>query len=321
MKALIDMTIPLDSHPLSINHAIKQAHISQRMRRRLRTDGVIHINGQEKDWHTLLQAGDHLTIVLPPEQTLEPYALPLSIVFEDDYLVVINKPAGLLMHPTSTERHKTLANALAHYYAESGQSYDFHPVHRLDKDTSGLVIVAKTAVVQHAFSKQATKFQKVYDAIVTGHLPGHADLHWPIARKEGSIIERCVHSTGKEAHTDVQKINNYQSPIQLSRRLLTKTCNIAQAPGTPSAKALCTPTYTDTYTHVRCLLHTGRTHQIRVHLSHLGYPLLGDDIYGGGLELMERQALHASQLSFIHPMTQEELHLEGPLPKDMAQLL
>ena len=286
MKALIDMTIPLDSHPLSINHAIKQAHISQRMRRRLRTDGVIHINGQEKDWHTLLQAGDHLTIVLPPEQTLEPYALPLSIVFEDDYLVVINKPAGLLMHPTSTERHKTLANALAHYYAESGQSYDFHPVHRLDKDTSGLVIVAKTAVVQHAFSKQATKFQKVYDAIVTGHLPGHADLHWPIARKEGSIIERCVHSTGKEAHTDVQKIKNY-----------------------------------DSYTHVRCLLHTGRTHQIRVHLSHLGYPLLGDDIYGGGLELMERQALHASQLSFIHPMTQEELHLEGPLPKDMAQLL
>ena len=286
MKALIDMTIPLDSHPLSINHAIKQAHISQRMRRRLRTDGVIHINGQEKDWHTLLQAGDHLTIVLPPEQTLEPYALPLSIVFEDDYLVVINKPAGLLMHPTSTERHKTLANALAHYYAESGQSYDFHPVHRLDKDTSGLVIVAKTAVVQHAFSKQATKFQKVYDAIVTGHLPGHADLHLPIARKEGSIIERCVHSTGKEAHTDVQKIKNY-----------------------------------DSYTHVRCLLHTGRTHQIRVHLSHLGYPLLGDDIYGGGLELMERQALHASQLSFIHPMTQEELHLEGPLPKDMAQLL
>ena len=286
MKALIDMTIPLDSHPLSINHAIKQAHISQRMRRRLRTDGVIHINGQEKDWHTLLQAGDHLTIVLPPEQTLEPYALPLSIVFEDDYLVVINKPAGLLMHPTSTARHKTLANALAHYYAESGQSYDFHPVHRLDKDTSGLVIVAKTAVVQHAFSKQATKFQKVYDAIVTGHLPGHADLHWPIARKEGRIIERCVHSTGKEAHTDVQKIKNY-----------------------------------DSYTHVRCLLHTGRTHQIRVHLSHLGYPLLGDDIYGGGLELMERQALHASQLSFIHPMTQEELHLEGPLPKDMAQLL
>lgn len=287
MKALIQLTLPPEAKPTSINHCIKQAHISQRMRRKLRSEGLIKVNQEEASWNTLLKAGDHLTISLAPSQDLIPYPLPLDIVYEDSYLLVINKPAGLLMHPTAKERHKTLANALAYYYQESGQASDFHPVHRLDKDTSGLVIIAKTALVQHAFEKQGLKFQKVYDAIVQGILPANACLHWPIARKDGSIIERTVHSSGKESHTDVQVVAHYER----------------------------------NYSHIRCLLHTGRTHQIRVHLSHLGYPLLGDDIYSGPLDRMQRQALHARFLTFTHPISGQRIHLEGPLPTDMESLL
>lgn len=286
MKPLIDLRVPPNSPTISINHAIKQVHISQRMRRKLRTNGIITINDQKSTWHALLHANDHITITLPAEQTLAPYPLPLTIIYEDEYILVINKPAGLLMHPTAKERHKTLANALVYYYQKRQQNYDFHPVHRLDKDTSGLVIIAKTAVVQHAFEKQNIKFQKVYDAIIEGTLTASIAIHWPIARKEGSIIERCVHKTGKTAHTDVVILANY-----------------------------------DHYTHVRCLLHTGRTHQIRVHLASLGYPLLGDDIYGGHLNLIQRQALHASEIYFLHPILKKYIHLKGPLPHDMTQLL
>lgn len=287
MKPLIELQIPLDSPPRSINHAIKLAHISQRMRRKLRTHGIVHINNKVADWNCLLQAGDTLVIDLPKDTGKhEPYFYPLSIIYEDNYLLVINKPAGLLMHPTAKERHKTLANAVMAYYQTSQQNYDFHPVHRLDKDTSGLVIIAKTAVVQHAFEKQGIKFQKVYDALIEGRLTAPTSIHWPIGRKEGSIIERMCKPEGKYAHTDISIVKTYA-----------------------------------TYTHIRCLLHTGRTHQIRVHLSHLGYPLLGDDIYGGKLNNMKRQGLHASELTFIHPMTGKELHLVGPLPKDMAELL
>lgn len=308
---IIDMVVPMDIQTTSINHIIKQHHISQRMRRKLKNDGIIRINDKNANWSTLVHGGDHLTIAIEPEQEFELTPMALDIVYEDEYIIAVNKPAGLLMHPTSTVRTGTLANGILHYYNETNQAHDFHPIHRLDKDTSGIVIVAKTAVVQHAFEKQRIHFHKIYDAIVEGHIPCPTlTINWPIGRKEGSIIERCCTPEGKPARTDVV-IVKYINRIYHANNDMDST-NTSNENNTPCNKTL---------TLVKCLLHTGRTHQIRVHLSSLGYPLAGDDIYGGSLTYINRQALHAGYLAFTHPMTGKLLILKAHMPPDMARLL
>lgn len=299
---IIDLIVHTDVHTQSINHIIKQQHISQRMRRRLKNNGIITINGQPATWDTLVHGGDHLLMKLAPEQEFPRTQMDFEIVYEDEYILAINKPAGVLMHPTSTVRNGTLANGVLYYYDETKQAHDFHPVHRLDKDTSGLVIIAKTSVVQHAFDKQHTKFQKVYDAIVEGSmLCSPLTIKWPIGRKLGSIIERCCTLVGKPARTDVTVLAQHtiSQPIQIDTNMRTQ----------------------QVFTYMQCVLHTGRTHQIRVHLSHLGFPLAGDDLYGGHLDYIRRQALHAGYLAFTHPMTQEYIELRAPMPKDMKRLL
>ncbi|MBS6309591.1 MAG: RluA family pseudouridine synthase, partial [Veillonella sp.] len=128
---IIDLIVDSDVHTQSMNHIIKQQHISQRMRRRLRNDGIITINGNAATWNTLVHGGDHLLMKLTPEQEFSVSPMNLDIVYEDEYILVINKEAGVLMHPTSTVRDHTLANGVLHYYQETNQHYDFHPVHRL----------------------------------------------------------------------------------------------------------------------------------------------------------------------------------------------
>lgn len=301
---IIDLIVDSDVHTQSMNHIIKQQHISQRMRRRLRNDGIITVNGTPSTWNTLVHGGDHLVMKLTPEQEFSVSPMNLDIVYEDEYILVINKEASILMHPTSTVRDHTLANGVLHYYQKTNQHYDFHPVHRLDKDTSGIVIIAKTSVVQHAFDKKHTHFHKCYDAIVEGKLPSVAlTINWPIGRKSGSIIERCCTQEGKPARTDITLVASHT--IHRAHTSAINTNNQGN----------------QSFTHVRCLLHTGRTHQIRVHLSQLGYPLAGDDLYGGHLNYIGRQALHASHVSFYHPMTDEWLELQAPIPSDMKALL
>ena len=292
---IIDLIVDSDVHTQSMNHIIKQQHISQRMRRRIRNEGIITVNDEPATWNTLVHGGDHLVMKLTPEQEFSLSPMDLDIVYEDEHILVINKAAGVLMHPTSTVRDHTLANGVLYYYQETHQHYDFHPVHRLDKDTSGIVIIAKTSVVQHAFDKKHTPFYKTYDAIVEGKLPAvPLTINWPIGRKPGSIIERCCTNEGKPARTDISIVdhNTYISS------------NSEQH-----------------FTHVQCLLHTGRTHQIRVHVSQLGYPLAGDDLYGGHLDYIQRQALHAARVSFHHPMTNEWLELSADMPQDMKDLI
>lgn len=299
---IIDIVVPQEVTTTSINHIIKQHHISHRMRRKLKNDGHILINNNQANWDTLIHGNDHLVISIKPEQEFTHTKMNLDIVYEDEYILAINKSSGVLMHPTSTVRDGTLANGVLYYYNQTNQAHDFHPVHRLDKDTSGIVIIAKTSVVQHAFDKQRTKFQKVYDAIVEGTMPSQSlTINYPIGRKPGSIIERCCTLTGKPARTDVTVLTHHSisQPIPIGNNVSTQ----------------------QVLTYVQCVLHTGRTHQIRVHLSHLGFPLAGDDLYGGHLDYIRRQALHAGYLAFTHPMTQEYIELRAPLPKDMKRLL
>lgn len=274
---------------LSINHLVRQAGVSQAMRRRLRTDGIVYVNQKAASWHSLVVPGDAVTIYLPKEEpSFTPWDYDIPIVYEDEHLVIINKPTGLLMHPTSTERFHTVANALIHYFEKTNQvQATFHPVHRLDKDTSGLVIIAKNALVQHSFTKTHTPIRKIYEALCDGFFPAHyVTVHWPIARKEGSIIERCVSPDGKSAHTDITCVARH-------KRLSL----------------------------VRFVLHTGRTHQIRVHMSQLGFPLVGDDLYGGSLDLLKNQALHAIGLQFVHPMTHTVMNVTAPLPTAWEPLI
>ena len=312
---IIDLIVDSDVHTQSMNHIIKQQHISQRMRRRLRNEGIITVNDEPATWNTLVHGGDHLVMKLTPEQEFSLSPMDLDIVYEDEHILVINKAAGVLMHPTSTVRDHTLANGVLYYYQETHQHYDFHPVHRLDKDTSGIVIIAKTSVVQHAFDKKHTHFYKTYDAIVEGKLPAvPLTINWPIGRKPGSIIERYCTTEGKPARTDITVISHNTRPI------VDKSPNI-DSNTTIDSNNMADGNCETHFTHVQCLLHTGRTHQIRVHVSQLGYPLAGDDLYGGHLDYIQRQALHAARVSFHHPMTNEWLELSADMPQDMKDLI
>ena len=312
---IIDLIVDSDVHTQSMNHIIKQQHISQRMRRRLRNEGIITVNNEPATWNTLVHGGDHLVMKLTPEQEFSLSPMDLDIVYEDEHILVINKAAGVLMHPTSTVRDHTLANGALYYYQETHQHYDFHPVHRLDKDTSGIVIIAKTSVVQHAFDKKHTHFHKSYDAIVEGKLPSvPITINWPIGRKPGSIIERYCTNEGKPARTDITVISHNTRPIVDKSPIIDSNTIIGS---NNMADGNCETHFT----HVQCLLHTGRTHQIRVHVSQLGYPLAGDDLYGGHLDYIQRQALHAARVSFHHPMTNEWLELSADMPQDMKDLI
>lgn len=312
---IIDLIVDSDVHTQSMNHIIKQQHISQRMRRRLRNEGIITVNDEPATWTSLVHGGDHLVMKLTPEQEFSLSPMDLDIVYEDEHILVINKAAGVLMHPTSTVRDHTLANGVLYYYQKTHQHYDFHPVHRLDKDTSGIVIIAKTSVVQHAFDKKHTHFYKTYDAIVEGKFPAvPLTINWPIGRKPSSIIERYCTTEGKPARTDITVISHNTRPIVDKSPIIDSNTIIG-------SNNMADENCETHFTHVQCLLHTGRTHQIRVHVSQLGYPLAGDDLYGGHLDYIQRQALHAARVSFHHPMTNEWLELSADMPQDMKDLI
>lgn len=209
---------------------------------------------------------------------------PGAIAYEDPHLLVLVKPAGMLVHPTVREDGYTLYNYVQRYYEDCGLELGLHPVSRLDRNTSGLVIFAKYPAVQARFARQ--EIGKEYLALVTGTLPErHGVIDAPIARKPGSIIERCVSPEGKEARTGYTVLSHH-----------------------------------DDITLVRAVLHTGRTHQIRVHFAHLGCPLWHDNLYGNpGPQL--RHGLHAWKLAFRHPVTGKKLVITSALPPDLRQVL
>lgn len=255
--------------------------------------GSVCVNQTPCILKTVLQPKDILTVTITTTSSspnILPVPIPFDLVYEDEDLLVVNKPAGMPVHPSAKNHDNTLANALAWYYQEQGLSFVFHCTNRLDRDTSGLVLVAR-----HSYSAtriaQMTKDREIhreYRAIVRGiPVPSEGTIDAPLGRKSGSIIERTVDfEQGEPAITHYQVVESKNGHSLLALQL-----------------------------------ETGRTHQIRIHLKHLGYPLVGDYLYNPDMEFINRQALHAYHLRFSHPVTGEKMEFTAPLPEDMKAIL
>jgi len=275
----------------SVYQFLKDQGLSSTLIKHLKQDQSICVEGIPVNVNRKVNGGEKVELLLPSEDAdgLDPEPLHFEVLFEDDDLLVINKPANLAIHPTFNHKSGTLANAVVYYWQERGVSYRFRPVNRLDKDTSGVVIVALNAYAHHQLSKQqgTEAFRKGYLALVHGRIEQEqGEINLPIGRKESSIIEREVREDGQHALTRFRVAQRFNDATLVNVELLT-----------------------------------GRTHQIRVHFAHIGHPLAGDDLYGGDRRLIGRQALHAEWVRFKHPRTKEEITLLAPLPSDFKQLL
>lgn len=258
--------------------------------------GKIEVNGREENAIFRLKSGDKVTIRVPIEpdnESLEADHSPIDIVFEDEHYLVLNKPAGRPSITGINHPGGAMSNLAKGYIVR--QNYEDQSVHivtRLDRNTSGLMFFAKHRYAHALITREPyrARFEKRYFAIINQDeaLPAEGEINAPIGRRDGSIIERRVRydDTAKEARTSYQIVRNSNDLSLLD-----------------------------------IVLHTGRTHQIRVHFSHLGHPLIGDDLYGGNHELLTRQALHCHHISFLHPFTDEQVEIELELPDDMADLL
>ena len=281
------VTLPTAEECPAKAYLMRVCGISSGLWKRIKHSGTFAVNGLPAiAARTMLHTGDIVSYELTIVSSVTPERLPLAIVYEDNDLLIIDKPAGQLVHPTTKEAHGTVANAVLGLYEERSIRLDFHPCHRLDRNTTGLLLIAKHPEVQYQMAKQNT-LTREYLALIDGMLtPTEGMIDAPIARALPSIILRCVSPNGKPART------HYRMEWTNTRQSL-----------------------------LRLRLETGRTHQIRVHLAHLGHPLLGDDLYGGSTDLIPRHALHSVRLTLTHPRTGERLSVESLLPEDMARIL
>ena len=259
----------------NINQILKQEfNISSRLLHKLIVEKHVMLNRVITDTRASVNNNDIVTINLDFEEESENIIaakMPLNIIFEDDCLLILNKPAGIAVHPSILHYKDSISNGVKFYFESIGLKRKIRPVNRLDLNTSGLIVFAKNEYIQECLIQQmkTESFKKEYIAIVSGkfkELSGRINL--PIARKDNSIIERCISPNGQEAITDYCVLEQY-----------------------------------DDYAIVQCSLKTGRTHQIRVHMSAIGHPLIGDTLYGIPSPLINRQALHSYKIAFIHPMS------------------
>ena len=243
-----------------------------------------------------------VSVVLADETAWQAEDIPLEVVYEDDSVLVINKPAGLVVHPGAGNQDGTLSNALLHYAPEIEAVPRAGVIHRLDKDTSGLLVVARTLQAQKSLVEQlqARAFEREYLALAVGVMTAGGTVDAPIGRHPSSRLRQAVVQGGKEAITHYRVEERFRA-----------------------------------HTLVRVKLETGRTHQIRVHMAYIHYPLVGDAVYGGRLRIpagctpaleqalreFKRQALHAERLGFVHPRSGEFMSWQAPLPDDMARLI
>ena len=264
---------------------------------RLIAEGRVRVNGKPAAKSARLSGGETVTVDVPQlrETALPPQDIPLDVVYEDDDVIVVNKPTGLVVHPAPGHPDGTLVNALLHHCGDSlsGIGGEKRPgiVHRIDRDTSGLIIAAKNDAAHLALSAQLKdhSLSRTYECLVTGNMKqdsGTVDA--PIGRSSADRKKMAVVPTG--------------------RRAVTHWEVVARSPGV---------------THLRCRLETGRTHQIRVHMAYIGHPILGDTVYGAKKPVpgLTGQCLHAAGLRFVHPRTGEPVELHCPLPPEFTAML
>ena len=266
--------------------------MSDRLLLKLKNLNKIYLNGDITSVNHPVLENDLIECYLDYEEdnsNIVPTEMPLNIIYEDEAYIVVNKPAGISVHPSMDHYTDSLSNGIAFYFNQIGLKKKIRPVNRLDKDTSGIVIFAKNEYIQECLVRQmkSKEFIKRYIAVVNGNLDNlEGTINAPIARKEGSIIERCVSETGDIA------ITHYKV---LKRK-------------------------TD-FDIVECILETGRTHQIRVHFAYLGHSLLGDTLYGTSSNLINRQALHAYEVKFIHPLSKKKVKYIATVSEDLNKLM
>ena len=272
----------------TINNILQnELKISSRLLYKLINMQKIYINNTPCDTREKAHQQDILTIDFNYEEdnsNIVPMKMNLDIIFEDDWLLIINKPAGIAIHPSILHYSDSLCNGVRFYFDEIGLKKKIRPVNRLDLNTSGLVVFAKCEYIQECLINQMknNEFKKEYLAICEGSFYEKVGtINLPIARKENSIIERCISDNGQPSITHFEVLKDLGK-----------------------------------YSFVKCSLETGRTHQIRVHMSAIGHPLIGDSLYGSTSSLINRQALHCYHLTFKHPITNIVLNFYGEIPYD-----
>ncbi|ARU62962.1 hypothetical protein CBW65_19725 [Tumebacillus avium] len=271
----------------------KHLKMSRKVIRKLTEGQGVLLNGEPIWTSWRLAEGDHLRLLLPAEESVDilPEHIPFHNVFEDEDVLVVDKRAGLIVHPTSGHWTGTLANGVVYDWKQRGVIARFRPVHRIDQWTSGLIVIAKNHHAHQFLSQQmmARTIERSYTAVVHGALEQEAGLVvGPIGRSDEDFRVRVVREDGQDATTEYRVTERFAAGTQVELKL-----------------------------------HSGRTHQIRVHMKHIGHPLFGDAMYGetDDSAWIERQALHAKLLGFVHPRSGEQMRFESPLPVEMNRLV
>lgn len=292
MKRTLSYTITNKNKADTIGAFLRDAGYSRRILIELKQNPEqIGLNGTPSWLNTPLQIGDTLTLFLPDEPVssdILPVNLPIDIVYEDEDLIILNKATGMPVHPSQGHHENTLANALAYRFASRGEHFVFRAVNRLDRDTTGLLLIAKHKISGAFLSAMTAKkeIRREYLAIVAGKPEESGTIDLPIARKDGSTIERCIDMDHGEHAVTHYRCLDYRDDLG---------CSL-----------------------VRLRLETGRTHQIRVHMKAIGHPLLGDFLYNPDYRFIGRQALHSYTVAFRHPITGKAMEFTAPMPEDFS---
>jgi 23S rRNA pseudouridine1911/1915/1917 synthase len=293
--AKYEHTVTSEESGLTINQILRRNYrFSSRFRTKMKYQSLVDLNGTPAPGYVRPGVGDVIGVRLPDEKSdFTPEDIPLDIVYEDDDMIIVNKQAGIIVHPTKGHPEHTIANAVMKYMEDSGQSFKVRFANRIDMDTTGIIIVAKNANTQNDLASQMRNntVVKRYYALAEGNIEeNHFTVELPVGRPDQVSIRRAVmEEGGKDAFSEFIVKERY-----------------------PSKE------YGD-HTLVEVILHTGRTHQIRVHLSHIGHPIAGDELYEGRTDLMRRQALHAYYIEFDHPMTKKRVSFETDIPEDIKE--
>lgn len=289
MERVLEYIISSDTNPVTVLDFLKQEGFSRHILSSMKNSSgnCIVLNGERGFGRSVLKEGDRLVVTVPEVESGENIIrteMDLDIFYEDEDILVINKPAGMPVHPSMGNYENTLANGIAWYFSQKGEDFVYRCINRLDRDTTGALILAKNPLSAAVLSVQMKRRQirRTYLALVDGVLPESGVVDAPIARMEGSVITREVNfETGESAVTHYERlaVGRYYSLAELH-------------------------------------LETGRTHQIRVHMKYIGHPLPGDYLYHPDYRRIQRQPLHSFQLEFTHPITKEPMLFTAPVPED-----